>query len=137
MGPLRAFIAATILIAVLPGCVAPNRYPNVTHATDADAQLAAGPLVCDGPEQCTLWWRRAQIWIARTSAYKLQVISDTVLETYGARPGSTGWAFSATREPLKDGAEQIELSPHCGSYPQCTESPVTLRADFARYVMSL
>lgn len=79
-------------------------------------------------------WRRAQFWIARTSAYKLQVISDTVLETYGAKNGSTGWAFGATREPLQDGAEEISLSPSCGSYPQCTDNPVALRADFARYV---
>lgn len=133
---LGAILTATTVGIALSGCVAPNRYPNIVPATEADAQLAAGPVICDGPEQCNLWWRRAQLWIARNSAYKLQVISDTVLETYGARPGSTGWAFGATREPLQDGAEQIELSPNCGKYAQCTENPVTLRAEFARYIMS-
>lgn len=127
-------LLGALCIALL-GCVSPNRFPNVAPATDADAELAAKPLICVGPEQCSLWWRRAQFWIARSSAYKLQVISDTVLETYGARNGSTGWAFSATREPLQDGAEQIELSPSCGRYPQCIENPLKLRAEFARYLL--
>lgn len=124
-------IAAT---CALSGCVPISRYPPVQPATEADGDEAQRPIVCAGTDQCALWWRRAQLWIARNSGYKLQVISDTVLETYGARPGSTSWAFSATREPLGEGREQIELDPSCGSQPQCTQNALTLRADFSRYV---
>lgn len=131
---IRRRLAIAAACAALIGCVPISRYPTVHPASEADADEAQRPIVCVGTEQCALWWRRAQLWISRNSGYKLQVISDTVLETYGARPGSTSWAFGATREPLGDGREQIELSPSCGSTPQCTQNALTLRADFSRYV---
>lgn len=102
--------------------------------SEADVAEAYAPLVCVGAQQCTEWWRRSQVWVANNSGFKIQILSDAIIETYNPPNYSLRWAFSVTREPIGEGKEQIKIAPNCGPVPICQDYPQTLMAKFKRYV---
>ena len=48
---------------------------------------AMEPVGCIDPIQCELYWQRAKVWISSNSYYRVQLSSDSVIETYGPYAG--------------------------------------------------
>lgn len=125
-------ILTLLVVAITSGCaIAPQQ-----KGWTIDDAMAEAPIICSGKSQCDDYWRRTQYWISTHSGFKVQVATDTVIETYGAPNYSLRWAFSARREPGPNGADMITISPSCGPAPICQESRVQLVRDAQRYISS-
>jgi hypothetical protein len=107
----------------------------MTPPTEPAANPAvAEPVLCVDKAQCVVYWQRAQAWVANNSEYRLQTITDTVLETQGPLVGRTGLAFRVTRVPDdKDGA-RIFILASCGNAVGCARAPSDAVVAFKRFV---
>ena len=118
-------------VGVLAGCVQLPVVSNPAAATES-----AMPVLCVGKTQCDAFWQRAQAWVANHSEYRLQTITDTVLETQGPMVGRTGLAYRVTRVPDgKDGA-RIYVLASCSNAFGCSPEPSTAVAAFKRFVVN-
>ncbi|MDM0032380.1 hypothetical protein QTI33_09610 [Variovorax sp. J22P271] len=72
-----------------------------------------------GKEQCDLYWRRAQAWIGINSRFKLQTVSDTVLETFTPPEASPYYAFRIVREPKEADTDRIWVAVSCRNMFGC------------------
>lgn len=43
---------------------------------------AGGSVECQGA-QCALMWQRVQTWVATNSRYRIQIATDSILQTFG------------------------------------------------------
>lgn len=121
--------AALALIALaLTACA--TRKPDTPEVLE----LANRPLVCKGAEQCGLYWRRAQFWVANFTGYKVQVSNESTVSTFNPPNYSRSWGAHVTREPLAADSDRIWIRVTCGPLPLCTESESLVTAHFKRYV---
>jgi hypothetical protein len=118
-----------IVAGLLAGC---GPMPMTTEATANRA--SAEPVLCVGKAQCDIYWQRAQAWVANNSEYRLQTLTDTVIETQGPSVGRTGLAFRITRVPDdKDGAS-IYILAVCGNALGCSPTFSDAVTAFKRFV---
>jgi hypothetical protein len=104
MGNVRSFILVALVTGSVIGCATP-----ISPETEAAAQK---PLTCTTESQCSLYWQRAQFWLARNSTTKLQTATDTVLQTYTPH-NSTELVYEITRERHADGTSRIWVGSLC------------------------
>lgn len=118
---------ATLLTAVmLSGCAA-------QQASNLSAE-ALDPVVCEGTEQCSLYWKRAQLWIATNSRWKIQNATEVVITTYTPTNSSAYFGFQVIREPIDTkGRERIGIQPICVNIFGCGDLNGTV-VSFKRYV---
>jgi len=119
----------SIVAALLSGC-GPIPIANDPAPTSA----SANPVLCVGKSQCDIYWQRAQAWVANNSEYRLQTVTDTVIETSGPALARTGLAFRVTRVPDdKDGARIFVLAG-CGNALGCSPASADAITSFKRFV---
>lgn len=107
------------------------------HDAPVDAEteaIASEPLMCSSEEQCKLFWQRAQFWLATNSAYKMQVISDTILETYNGPRGSVNFSYRVFMERNQGGSARIWIHAFCANDFGCAEPTKAVFAKFKTYV---
>ncbi len=97
-------------------------------------QIATAPLTCTNKTECDLWWKRAQTWVTQMSTYKLQSVSDTLIQTTGPDGGRRALAYQITKTPNSDGTATIGFAAHCDSSLGCKPNPWEAGADFKRFV---
>jgi hypothetical protein len=119
---------AALLPLVLSACAAGPQ------PSDADMERSRAPLYCDGADQCTAMWKRAQVWIANNGHYRVQLVSDAIINTYGPVYPEVWYAYQVVREPVGDGREEIKLSGACANRFICHGNLDIYRADFKRFV---
>jgi len=91
-------------------------------------------VLCVGKAQCDIYWQRAQAWVANNSEYRLQTVTDTIIETQGPTLGRTPLAFRVTRVPDdKDGARIFVLAS-CGNAVGCSPAPSDAVVAFKRFL---
>lgn len=120
-------ISAAATAALVTACAAPA--PDA-----ATSALADEPLYCNGAEQCNLYWRRAQVWLANNSKYRIQSATDTVITTHGPSSGSIERAYQVVRMPMDAGREQITIASGCGNIYGCNTHQDSMAASFKRFV---
>src|SRR5215218_5815729 len=126
-GNLLLAVAAPALSA----CV-PMQYSDQVTSNP----VSADPVLCIDKAQCDVYWQRAQAWVANNSAYRLQTVTDTVIETSGPLPGRSGLAFRVTKVPDdKDGA-RIFAVPVCSNAFGCSPAPMDAVKAFKQFVRS-
>lgn len=90
---------------------------GLSGCATVDPQLAgeaAKPVVCMNKQECDLYWQRAQVWVSKNSSYRIQVVNDNVLSTYGpAELSDPTPGYSLTRVPNTDGGAAIEIDLQC------------------------
>ena len=121
-------IVAGAAIAILAGCAS----PSTNDLTPDDVAQLQEPLECQGKAACDLMWRRAQLWVAQHSGYKIQLATDVIIETHNARDYSLRWAMRVIRDPITAERDRISLIPSCGNAPLCSGSASKLDAEFRR-----
>src|SRR5881409_229222 len=110
----RYELLLTAVLAFLSSC---SQMPSSELATTPESKE---PVLCTNKTQCDLYWQRAQGWVANNSGYRLQTITDVVIETYGPLSTQTGLAFRITKVPDdKDGA-RIYVLPGCANVFGCS-----------------
>jgi hypothetical protein len=118
-----------VAIAVLAGC---TRMP--TPAELAANPATAEPVLCLNKAQCDLYWQRAQAWVANNSEYRLQTVTDNVIETYGPVTPRSGLAFRITKVPDDKEGARIYAIPACSNVFGCTPAPTDAVVAFKRFV---
>jgi hypothetical protein len=119
-----------IVAALLAGCT--TQMPMTTES--GVNRASAEPVLCVDKSQCAIYWQRAQAWVANNSEYRLQTVTDTIIETQGPLAARTGLAFRITRVPDdKDGAS-IYILAACGSALGCSPTSSDAIVAFKRFV---
>jgi hypothetical protein len=108
---LRKLILIACL-SVLSGCT--FYQPTATAYVD-----------CDG-SKCDDLWQRAQTWLAKNSIYRIQVMNENIIQTYGPleyRDGD-GVAYTVTKEKQTNGKTRIYIRGQCyGTVYGCVSDP--------------
>lgn len=116
-------LAAAITIGAA-GCATPQQ----------SAVAPPPPLFCKAKDECDLFWRRAQVWLAQNSKYRIQSATDTVITTHGPTPHSIERAYQVTRIPGANGIDEITIESGCANIFGCTTDKIEREASFKRYV---
>ncbi|CAB3883713.1 hypothetical protein LMG26689_03617 [Achromobacter animicus] len=122
-------ISLLFVAALVTGCAAP-----VDHATKVRADA---PIVCSGDQQCTKFWEGAQVWLAQHSAFKIQTVSSSVIQTYGPARNSPALAFTILKEPGIYGTHSIRIAATCDNMFGCQPNAITAIANFKDYLLAL
>lgn len=123
---MRRSIPILVALLALTGCAAQQARTMSPEALE--------PLYCEGAEQCALYWKRSQLWIARNSRWKIQSATDVVITTYTPTGSSAEFGFQVTREPTESNArERIVITPMCANIFGCGDLNGTI-VSFKRYV---
>jgi hypothetical protein len=81
-------------------------------------------------------WQYAQVWVNQNSSWKIRVVNDSTIETYGP-DNSTDVAYAITKEALGGNRYQIVMRARCGSASGCVRSPTDQIIDFNRALRSI
>src|SRR5262245_4085639 len=123
--------AAKLCIAagLLSGC-APMTIPSNYAATS----MSSNPLLCASKAQCDIYWQRAQAWVANNSEYRLQTVTDTIIETQGPILSRSALAFRVTRVPDNADGARIVVVAACGSAFGCKPESSAAVTAFEHFV---
>jgi hypothetical protein len=127
---LKYALLAAAFAAALAGCAT---QPQLTPEEQAEAHA---PLTCSPGEQCAMYWRRAQAWLALNSRMKIQIATDTVLETHNVVNHEPTYAFRLVRVPEGTGSERITIFLACGNMFGCPVPQERVAAKMKRYIRS-
>jgi hypothetical protein len=128
--PLR--LRLCIVAGLMSGCA---DIPTV-GGPGSNASTSAEPVLCVSKTQCDVYWQRAQAFVANNSAYRLQTISDTVIETAGPATARTGLAFRVTRVPDNQEGARIYVVAACGNAVGCSPASSDAVIAFKRFVIN-
>jgi hypothetical protein len=98
--------------------------------------ISAEPVLCVDRAQCDVYWQRAQAWVANNSAYRLQTITDTVIETAGPLAARTSLAYRITRVPDDQQGARIYVMAACGHLAGCNPASSDAVVAFKRFVVN-
>ncbi len=126
MKSLCALAAGLALSSVIAGC---GHSPTPRYS-DADIAEFNAPIECTNTEECERLWRRAQAWVVEQSGFKVQIATNSIIQTFNAPSYSTGWAFTVVRSPISKTTERFVVSPSCGDAPLCRKSKYEMVAAF-------
>lgn len=111
-------------VAVLAGC----------QTYSEENMLVTPPTICQGEDQCDMWWSRAQAWLGTASLGRIVPVSSTYLKTYGSGLGIEP-QYMLMRESRGDGEERLRLNVYCPDIMfGCTPAPDVAYRDFYLYV---
>jgi hypothetical protein len=126
----RTIAAYIFLFPLLISCA------RLTPEQQAALQQAANrPVTCTTGKDCEEKWSRAVHWVTQNSAYKIQTVSDNVIQTMGPLPNDASPAFTVTK--VFNGSDTYALVLHggCDNIWGCVPDPLKLKASFANYIM--
>ena len=102
----------------------------------SQAAQATEPLGCVDRTQCDLYWQRAKVWISSNSYYRVQLSSDSVIETYGPFAGRMELAYRVLKIPDGAGGARITVTAECGNVFRCTPTSTDAIVAFKRFASS-
>jgi hypothetical protein len=116
---MRRVIGAWITMSVL-ATSALARAPIPKKDPAKETQIAASIPTCTGEADCAAKWDAAQLWVVKHSSYKLQTVTNVLMETYGTGQAYTsdtaevGRVFAqVTKEPTGEGSYRIVANIGC------------------------
>lgn len=115
------------LIGALAGCA-------TTPADPTTMYIAQKPLICKDKAQCDIFWQRAQAWVGNNSGYKIQTVSDSIIQTYGPLNAKVELAHLVTKVPNNDGSAQIFIKSNCANMFGCQPDRFVSIARFKTFV---
>ena len=126
----RSGLLLCSVTAILSSC---SPMPSSEQAATPESKE---PVLCINKAQCDAYWQRAQAWVANNSGYRLQTVTDVVIETYGPVSTQTGLAFRITKVPDDKEGARIFVIPSCANVFGCTPTPTDAVIAFKRFVRS-
>jgi hypothetical protein len=127
-GYLATTVATAAAFALLTGCSTSGQISGETM------EQATSPLTCTNKAECDAWWARAQVWVTNHSEYKLQAVTDSIIQTTGPSGGKRALAYQITKTPSNEGTATIGFAAHCDNMLGCEPNPWKAGADFKQFV---
>lgn len=118
-----------VCITILFGCVGVKPQLSEELQTALDS-----PLFCENEFECKIMWERAVYFVNRNAGFKIQLLKDSIIETYNPPSTSTRLAFSITKEPLGNGRYQIWTKAWCSNIFGCIPNNYEAMARAKRYI---
>jgi uncharacterized protein YceK len=80
---------------------------------------------CQGEEECKQKWAAAQVWVSQNIRYRVQMATDSIIQTMGPSryPDQTLTAATVTKEPIGGGKYKITSKMSCYSMIVCAPDP--------------
>jgi hypothetical protein len=130
-GAMTRTIAAYIfLFPLLSSCA------RLTPEQQAALQQAANrPVTCTTGKDCEEKWSRAVHWVTQNSAYKIQAVSDNVIQTMGPLPDDPRPAFTVTKVFNGNDTYTLNLHGGCDNIWGCVPDPIKLALLNSEWVM--
>lgn len=75
--------------------------------------------VCFGQEDCQAKWEAAQLWVIHNAGYKIQTVTDVLIQTFSPGPYDARNAARVTKEPLGGGKYRIVVYLWCNNVFGC------------------
>jgi hypothetical protein len=114
--------------ALVAGCSTQGQVSGETM------EQATAPLTCMNKAECDAWWGRAQVWVTNHSEYKLQTVTDSIIQTAGPSGGKRALAYQITKTPSNEGTATIGFAAHCDNMLGCEPNPWKAGANFKQFV---
>lgn len=108
---MRKLAYAGLCALALAGCAGMFFKPTATARIN-----------CAG-DQCTDLFQRAQVWIAKNSSYRIQIMNDSIIQTYGPEEYSDAVAFTVTKEKTANGGQIVITGACYGTVYGCSFDP--------------
>lgn len=124
---MRGTIVGILAAAALAACA--HTVPSPETVLEAEY-----PLTCKAPDECALYWRRAQVWLAMNSDYRIQSVTDTVITTHGPLPNAVERGYQVVRVPRANGRDQILITSRCANIFGCSTDRHERAASFKLFV---
>lgn len=93
--------------------------------------------VCIDELDCKEKWSAAQIWVSRNCGMKIQILSDTIIETYNSPQASMNLACSVVKEPSGGGRYKILIRTGCSNIFGCSPDGWDAAINFNKYISSI
>jgi hypothetical protein len=97
--------------------------------------LPAQPIICVAGADCDTKWSRAKAWIASNSTRRIEVQTDTMVQTAQPLRAEPAPAFTITKVARGEGRYEITFNGGCGNQPRCVPAVPELRAHFTAFVL--
>lgn len=124
---MKTFLWLGVVLS-LAGCATPQQI-----SPELQAEIEK-PLVCEGREQCGLFWQRATFYVNKNSPFKIQTVSDNLIQTYSPTGGTPLIGYNISKEPLTNESARIWAKIYCDSMFGCVPEVPFEMAKFKRYV---
>lgn len=131
---MKNMMLAIAVLALLSGC-AGIRQKQAEMQREFEQSIPH----CEGEKQCSERWSAAQVWVSKNCGMKIQLATDSLIETYNsaAARNSTTLGASVTKEPLGNGRYRIAIRTGCANIFGCFPDAHQSALDFNRYVGSI
>lgn len=110
MTKLPFILSTGVLMALITGCAPVPTQPTIRVPTAAEAT----PLMCTSKQDCDAMWSRAVSWANIWSGWKVQVLTDVMLQTFGPTRADWRLAITMLKEVQPDGSGIIRATVSCG-----------------------
>lgn len=90
--------------------------------------------ICTNEKDCNEKWEAAQLWVVHNAAFKIQISTNVLIETYNAPSYSPHIAVRVTKEPIGGGKYQFIVSVWCANALGCNPDSWDAALDFNRTV---
>ena len=98
-------------------------------------QSPPSPITCSAGPDCDAKWSRAVSWIATNSSYKVQMQTDSLIQTMGPLDLDPVPAFTITKVAIPGGYE-ITFAGGCDNLIGCIPTVEESRAKFSAFVLA-
>ena len=132
---MKSTIRLTAALALLATCVPAEAAQKKDPAVEAAMEkLAAMSVTCSDDQDCSRKWTKAVAWVSKNSAFKIQIATDNLIQTFGPSYTIHGTAFVVNKVPAAVG-HVFEFRALCNSQPFCGLSERDYKASFVAAVM--
>ena len=130
---MKSVVAAIVAAVLLSGCAGMKQ-----RMAERKREFQQTIPRCSTEKQCSEMWSAAQVWVAKNCRMKIQVATDSIIETYSptGKHNSTNLAASVTKEPLGDDKYKIVIRTYCKNLFGCVPDSYDSALEFNEYVGS-
>jgi hypothetical protein len=128
---LSAIIVSLVGLFLLWACAATQQQQAQRQAFNQSIPT------CNDDQDCKDKWSAAQIWVSRNCGMKIQIVTDTLIETYNSPRNSIKLAARVIKEPIGSGKYRIIIAIGCNNIFGCERNSWDAALDFNRYVGSI
>ena len=125
---MKSLLLGVMLTGLMTGCA------NQAELDAKKAEFFRNPATCFSDRECELKWATAQSWVMRNSRWKVRIMTNDYLETFGGPPSPDPY-YVIAKQPRAGGGYTLAIYVKCNSILlPCTPNPVDAALDFNRTV---
>jgi hypothetical protein len=126
---MKRFTLIAFGVMTLSGCVS-------TDLSAVRARFQSTVPTCSTPEDCKVKWEASQAWMATSLPLKVQMVTDTIIQTYNPCPNCTQTAAQVVKMP-RGGSYAIVIKTWCNNIFGCFPDTWQAAQSFNDYVNSV